>query len=75
MEFKNDSINLLKVGMSASAGSQRVSLMKNGCLYTGTIQHELIHALGFTHEQNRPDRDNFLTINFANIQESKFMVR
>lgn len=54
--------NLGRVG-----GQQTLSLQKNGCLRAGTIQHEFIHASGFQHEHNRPDRDSFLTVLFDNI--------
>ncbi|CAM4764623.1 unnamed protein product [Rotaria magnacalcarata] len=38
------------------------------CMHEGTIMHELLHTLGFQHEHQRSDRDSFLTINYANIQ-------
>uniref|UniRef100_A0A3B4V3P3 Metalloendopeptidase n=1 Tax=Seriola dumerili TaxID=41447 RepID=A0A3B4V3P3_SERDU len=50
-------------------GEQRISLRRNGCLHTDTVQHEVLHALGFHHEHVRSDRDQHVTIHFENIQE------
>ncbi|KAK6468029.1 high choriolytic enzyme 1-like [Huso huso] len=48
-------------------GVQQVSLSKGGCVYKATAQHELIHALGFYHEQSRPDRNSYVRINWQYI--------
>ncbi|XP_022808806.1 zinc metalloproteinase nas-4-like [Stylophora pistillata] len=49
---------------------QQLSLA-GGCWRKGTVIHEIGHALGFLHEQSRPDRDNYVDIKFENIQSGK----
>lgn len=36
------------------------------------VTHEIIHALGFHHEMVRPDRDNYVTVKFDNVQDGRF---
>lgn len=41
---------------------QTISLREVGCLSRGTVQHEFMHALGFYHEQARPDAKEHVKI-------------
>ncbi|ETN61486.1 meprin A subunit beta [Anopheles darlingi] len=42
--------------------SNQMNLKQNGCMSQGVIIHQLLHVLGFTHPQSRPDRDFYIRI-------------
>ncbi|XP_044052632.1 low choriolytic enzyme-like isoform X2 [Siniperca chuatsi] len=46
---------------------QTVSLSRQGCVFQQIVQHELLHALGFNHEQTRSDRDEHVRILLQNV--------
>merc|ERR1711881_168936 len=48
-------------------GSKQQLSYGNGCYSRGTIQHEILHALGFWHEQSRYDRNQHVEILWENI--------
>jgi len=50
--------------------SQGFNLQSPGCDSLGTSMHEFLHTLGQLHEQSRPDRDTFVTVEFEKIQEN-----
>eukprot|EP00111_Clytia_hemisphaerica_P005832 TCONS_00016883-protein len=52
-------------------GPQTISLSENCWNSMGTIQHEILHALGFWHEQSRNDRDKYVEILWENISPGK----
>jgi len=68
---ESDYIKFIKDGgcwsyVGRIGGKQEVSLA-NGCVYKYIVIHELMHAVGFFHEQSRYDRDSHVKINLENV--------
>jgi len=53
-------------------GAQQLNLQSPGCLTKlGTVMHEMMHAIGFLHEQNRWERDDYVSVRFQNISPGR----
>lgn len=64
VRIQNSNRNNSSVGMQG--GCQIINIAN--WFPQNVIVHELLHCLGFFHEQSRPDRDNFVRVNCNNIQ-------
>ena len=53
--------------MGRQGGKQDISI-GNGCERLGTVIHEMMHTIGFIHEQSRPDRDEYVEVFYDNIK-------
>ena len=49
-------------------GKHVLNLQRPDCVNKGTAIHELFHNFGMNHEQTRPDRDKYMTINWKNMR-------
>ena len=59
-------------GVGMSGRKQALNLQFPSCIgRKGTIAHELMHALGFFHEQSRPDRGDYVVVMMANVKGSR----
>jgi hypothetical protein len=50
-------------------GPQTVNLRDPFCRELATVEHELMHAVGFWHEQSRYDRDEYVKVHYENIMD------
>jgi len=68
IRFMNGGDGQCYSSLGRQIGGQDLSLGR-WCDSLGTAQHEIMHALGFNHEHNRPDRDNYVKVRFDRLEK------
>ncbi len=67
IRFDGSTCNCGNANLGANGSNGVINLGTNS--RANVITHEIGHTLGYIHEQNRPDRDQFINVNFDNISQ------
>ena len=71
VEYINTGDTCSSSAIGKGGGRQTINMNSvHGC-GIGTIVHEIGHAIGFWHEQSRPDRDNYIQIYLTNVARTR----
>ena len=65
VRFRSGNTNASAIGRQ---GGEQAIFIRSDAKH-GDVMHEILHALGMLHEHTRPDRDEFIQINYNNIDE------
>lgn len=68
--YFNHSNNGCSAQVGFGRGGQKLSFIDDSCTI-GTIIHEISHILGLPHQHQYSNRNNYIRINFENINEKK----
>lgn len=76
--FYSSTLSLILIRCSSYVGRiggrQTISIGNSDGSITckhGNIVHEIAHALGFFHEHSRPDRDEYVSVLWDNVEDGE----